>query len=213
MIDGLLSATFLEPDTEHLIEVVHEGGSLDALVCRSYDAAGRQLDERDHLGEAIIDTGRVAARTMYLLDTRYDPEAFPYRPHHYGWLTPLGGTPVYYGVNAVMGGAPERLGPAVSRGNHEGYIFPRGGRQQWSLYLGNCSRFATTHAHVVCESPDHESDDVVTLVPFQHIEYEIPASARGVRLKSPHRLASYIVGRDPATRHIVLLDHLMAFFK
>ncbi|HSE02990.1 MAG TPA: hypothetical protein VLK35_02455, partial [Methylomirabilota bacterium] len=160
---GLLSATFHEPGYRHLVELVHQrdlkaNRHLAELEVAAYDAAGRQrgrvaVDTR----EGIVDLAGLleasaagAERLLVLFDARYEPARFPYRPHHYAYLQRAGSPrpPLYYAVNATLGGVPDRIG--ASRFNHfETYVFlRRGAAPRAALLLGNPSRFATARAEV-----------------------------------------------------------------
>ena len=206
-INALLSATFHEPGVEHWIEVCHERKPLLSLTFAAYTEQGEPVTQAFMPEGESVRLAATTERVMVTLDARYDPRVFGYRPHHYAWMhrPQSQSPPVYYAVNGILGGTPERLGPTVSRGNHEGYIVPQGTRQCWSLYLGNLSRFA--------ETPVTVNGEKIVLGPKCHTEYPLPGTIHRIDVKAPHRIASYIVGRDWETNDIVLMDHLLAYFK
>lgn len=232
-ISGLLSATFAEPGYEHLVELVHQRDAsgrrrLEALAVELYDADGRELaaravDPRDEvldLGKLIGEVLQPGARALVLFDARYDPDAFPYRPHHYAYLHRItsGDPPLYYAVNATLGGVPDRIG-AERLNNFETYLFrTRPFAERYSLLLGSVARFADVEARVTCYYASTSTTTTVTLPPKHHTEIVLPLEHAGeplsrVDLKSMFRLASYVVGRRASTGSLVLFDHLFTYFK
>jgi hypothetical protein len=160
------------------------------------------------------------SRVMIVFDARYDERIFPYRPHHYGYLHRRGsaGPPLYYAVNATLGGVPDRIG-ATGINNFETYLFRTdadGGRH--SLILGNLSRFSSAKAQVFTYYGETRLTHDVTLKPKAHTEVALAAERSGHRLervevKALFRLASYVVGRHPDGGELVLFDHLFSYFK
>jgi len=228
-----LSATFAEPGYEHLVELVHQRDAsgrrrLEALEVGLYDADGRELaaravDPRDEvldLGKLIGEVLQPGARALVLFDARYDPDAFPYRPHHYAYLHRItsGDPPLYYAVNATLGGVPDRIG-AERLNNFETYLFrTRPFAERYSLLLGSAARFADVEARVTCYYASTSTSSTVTLAPRHHAEIALPLEHAGeplsrVDLKSMFRLASYVVGRRASTGNLVLFDHLFTYFK
>jgi len=124
-LSALMSATFYERGYDHHIEVIHQRDAearrrLESLEVTLYDGAGALLatpkvdpsqDILD-LGALVADATRASERVMVVLDARYDEAIFPYRPHHYAYLHRAGSTapPLYYAINAVLGGVPDRVG-------------------------------------------------------------------------------------------------------
>jgi len=159
---GLLSATFAEPAYDHLVELVHQRDAaahrrLASLRMTAHDADGREVLALDvdpareifDLGAALSE--RPEERLMVLFDARYDEHVFPYRPHQYAYLHPRGATdaPLYYAVNATLGGVPDRIG-ATNINNVETYVFrPRAFAERYSVMLGNVSRFAAAQAQLI----------------------------------------------------------------
>src|SRR5213594_2408752 len=160
-LSGLLSATFAEPAYDHLVELVHQRDApahrrLTSVRMSAHDAKGREVLalEVDPARE-IFDLGaalgaRSEPRVMVVLDARYDDAIFPYRPHHYAYFHRAGSTapPLYYAINAALGGVPDRVG-ATNINNFETYVF----RQQpfaetYSLLLGCLARFVPVQAQV-----------------------------------------------------------------
>jgi hypothetical protein len=232
-ISGLLSATFAEPGYEHLVELVHQRDAagrrrLEALDVELYDANGRELaaravDPRDEvldLGTLIGEVLQPGERALVLFDARYDERVFPYRPHHYAYLHRMasGDPPLYYAVNATLGGVPDRIG-AERLNNFETYLFrARPFAERYSLLLGSAARFADVEARVTCYYASTTTTTTVTLAPRQHAEIVLPLEHAGellarVDLKSMFRLASYVVGRRASTGSLVLFDHLFTYFK
>ena len=232
-LSGLVSATFAEPGYEHLVELVHQRDAsgrrrLEALAVELYDADGRELaaravDPRDEvldLGKLIGEVRHPGARALVQFDARYDPQAFPYRPHHYAYLHRIasGDPPLYYAVNATLGGVPDRIG-AERLNNFETYLFrARPFAERYSLLLGSAARFADVEARVTCYYASTSTTTAVTLAPKHHTEIVLPLEHAGeplsrVDLKSMFRLASYVVGRRASTGSLVLFDHLFTYFK
>src|SRR6266581_8982136 len=184
-LSALLSATFYETGDEHHVELIHQRdraarrrlASLDLAV---YDPEGKNLtavplDTHQEILDLGTLVGAVAAgrpRVMVLLDARYDERIFPYRPHHYGFLHRRGSpTPaLYYAVNAVLGGVPDRIG-ATGINNFETYLFRREGViGRHSLLLGNVSRFSAAKAQVFSYYGDDRVAQDVALEPKAHTE-------------------------------------------
>ena len=228
-----MSATFAEPGYEHLIELVHQRDvsrrrHLDALDVVLYDANGdelaaRAVDPRDEvldLGKLVGEILQPGERAFVLFDARYDERAFPYRPHHYAYLhrTASGDAPLYYAVNATLGGVPDRIG-ASRLNNFETYLFrARRFAERYSLLLGSAARFTDVQARVTCYYTSTSTSSTVTLAPRRHAEIGLPLEHAGeplvrVDLKSMFRLASYVVGRRASTGGLVLFDHLFTYFK
>jgi len=232
-LSGLLSATFVEPGYDHIVELVHQKDTaarrhLASLDIAAFSPAGKLLgefaiDPRQEtldlaglLGEAL----RGCPRVMALFDARYEPARFPYRPHHYAYFHRRGSSapPLYYAVNAVLGGVPERIG--ATRTNHfETYLFlSRPLEETYSVMLGNSSRFATAEGQVIAYHGAARTAVEVVLPPKGHAEVPIAASSEGQRLarielKAGFRLASYVVGRRPSGGDLVLFDHLFTSFQ
>ena len=157
---------------------------------------------------------------MVVLDARYDEAIFPYRPHHYAYFHRAGSTaaPLYYAVNAALGGVPDRVG-ATNINNFETYVF----RQQpfatrYAVLLGNLARFAPAEARVTAYYADRRVPVEVALPPKSHREIALPSERDGLRLervevKALFRLASYVVGRRADSGDLVLFDHLFTYIK
>ncbi|HEV8473662.1 MAG TPA: hypothetical protein VGR82_12860 [Methylomirabilota bacterium] len=229
---ALLSATFWEPGYEHLVEPVHQRDAaavrhLSSLDFGVYDEAGKELAAlaQDPARE-ILDLDRVVRevagadrRLMVLFDARYDERIFPYRPHHYAYLHRRGSTSpaLYYAVNGVLGGVPNRIG-AVGLNNFETYLFRRQRfDERYSVMLGNPARFTTAEAEVFLYYDRDRDTRAVSLAPKAHVEVELPGEHAGQRLrrvevKGLFRLASYVVGRRAASGDLVLFDHLFRYF-
>jgi hypothetical protein len=232
-LGALLSATFYERGDAHLVELIHQrdGGArrhLSGLDVTLYDADGGPLgspavDPR----QEVLDVGALARevanapeRMMVVFDARYDPAVFPYRPHHYGYVHREGSTTpaLYYAVNAVLGGVPDRIG-ATNINNFETYVFlGRPLAERYSLLLGCLSRFAPAEAQVFAYYGDERTVREVVLPPRTHTIVPLPAEAGGgrlarVELKSLFRLAAYVVGRREPGGELVLFDHLFTYFK
>jgi hypothetical protein len=232
-ISGLLSATFHEPGYCHLVELVHQRDlearrHLASLRVAAYNPSGflhRSVEVDPNLG--VVDLAILlgppapeADRLFVIFDARYDPGLFPYRPHHYAYLHGDHSLrpPLYYAVNATMGGVPDRIG--TTRFNHfETYLFlQRPLRQRSALMLGNPSRFATARAEVAAYYDVDRVEQAVELPPKAHAEVPLAAEHAGGRLrrvdlKAPFRLTSYVVGRDGISGDLVLFDHLFSYFK
>src|SRR5262245_28353595 len=229
---ALMSATFHEVGHAHLVELVHQKDRaarrrLASLRVTAYDAeGGLKLDRAVDPAEEILDVAalldepaRRHGRLLVVFDARYDPEIFPYRPHHYGYLhRPESATPpLYYAVNATLGGVPDRIG-AVSINNFETYLFldrPMSGHH--AVALGNLSRFVPADAEVVSYYDGLRHVESVHLPPKGHAEVPLAPEKDGrrlrrVELKALFRLTSYVVGRR-ATGELVLFDHLFTYFK
>jgi hypothetical protein len=232
-LSALLSVTFYEAGDDHLIEVVHQRDTaarrrLASLDVGIYAPDGRALgsvaiDPR----QETLDLGRLARghqghhpRVMVVFDTRYDERIFPYRPHHYGYLHRRGSAapPLYYAVNATLGGVPDRIG-ATGINNFETYLFrTHGVGGQHSLLLGNVSRFSPVKAQVFTYYGAMRLSLDVAIDPKAHAEVPLAAERDGrplerVEVKALFRLASYVVGRHPDGGELVLFDHLFTYFK
>src|SRR2546422_8471101 len=230
---ALLSATFWEPGYEHLVESVHQRdpeaarhlASLDVAI---HDEQGKELASlpQDRASE-IVDLDRIVRdvagpehRVMVLFDARYDERIFPYRPHHYAYLHRRGSTApaLYYAVNAVLGGVPDRIG-AARLNNFETYVFRASPfAERYSVLLGNVARFSPAEPEVTLYYERDRETRTVTLGPKTHVELDLPAEREGQRLrrlevKSVFRLATYVVGRRAASGDLVLFDHLFTYFK
>jgi hypothetical protein len=230
-LSGLLSATFAEPAYDHLVELVHQRDAaahrrLASVRMSAHDPSGREVLALDvDPAREIFDLGaalgaRSEPRVMVLFDARYDEAIFPYRPHHYAYLHARGATdaPLYYAVNATLGGVPDRIG-ATNINNVETYVFrPRAFAERYSVMLGNVSRFAIAQAQVLAYYGAERIGHQVELPPKAHVETALAAERAGVRLsrvetKAPFRLASYVVGRHAESRQLVLFDHLFTYAK
>ena len=232
-LSALMSATFYERGYDHLVELVHQRdaaarrhlASLDVTV---YDAEGKALcalpvDPRQEildLGMLLRDVGGLPDRVMVVFDARYDEKIFPYRPHHYAYFHRSGSStpPLYYAVNAVLGGVPDRIG--TTRFNHfETYLFlNRPLAERYSLMIGNASRFAVAEAQIFAYYDGGRTTHEVTLTPKAHTEVLVPSEHDGqrlrrVELKGVFRLASYVVGRRADSGDLVLFDHLFPYSK
>jgi hypothetical protein len=228
-VSALLSVTFSEAGDDHLIELVHQRDTgarrhLASLDVEVYGPDGKLLgavpiDPR----QEVLDLGALTAghpRVMIVFDARYDERIFPYRPHHYGYLHRRGAPtpPLYYAVNAVLGGVPDRIG-ATGINNFETYLFRRQGViSRHSLLLGNVSRFSAAKAQVFSYYGDHRVAQDVALEPKAHTEIPLAPERDGrhlerVEVKALFRLASYVVGRRAAGGELVLFDHLFTYFK
>lgn len=230
---ALMSATFHEAGYAHLVELVHQKDAgarrhLASLRVEAYDAAGvRHLDTRPDPRQEILDLDallgeacRAHGRLLVVFDARYDPAIFPYRPHHYAYLQRRGSAapPLYYAVNATLGGVPDRIG-AVALNNFESYLFlDRPVTERYALALGNLSRFATAEAQVISYYAGVRRTEEVRLPPKAHTELALAPAHDGhrlgrVELKAMFRLTSYVVGRRPREDALVLFDHLFTYFK
>jgi hypothetical protein len=231
-LDALMSATFHEAGYAHLVELVHQKDPLArrrlaSVRVDAYDAAGGRcagatLDPAQEildLDALVGDAARAHGRLLVVFDARYDARIFPYRPHHYAYLHRRDSTapPLYYAVNATLGGVPDRIG-AVAINNFESYLFLERGRPEGcALALGNLSRFATAEAEVITYYDGARHVEPVRLPPKHHAEVALAAEREGqrlrrVELKALFRLTSYIVGRR-AEGELVLFDHLFTYFK
>jgi len=228
-----MSATFYERGYHHHVEIIHQRDAearrrLESLEVALYDGAGALLatpkvdpaqDILD-LGALVSDTTNTAERVMVVLDARYDEAIFPYRPHHYAYLHRTGSSapPLYYAINAVLGGVPDRVG-ATNINNFETYVFRQGPfAQRYSLLLGCLARFVPGQAQVFTYYGSRRIARDVTLGPKCHVEVALGAEHEGERLarvevKSLFRLLSYIVGRRDDTGDLVLFDHLFTYAK
>jgi hypothetical protein len=228
---GLMSATFHEAGDAHLVELVHQKDRaarrrLQTVRLTAYDRAGTvQLDVKLDPGQEIVDLAALIdtpahrhGRLLVVFDARYDPEIFPYRPHHYAYLhrPDTLAPPLYYAINATLGGVPNRIG-AVALNSFESYLFldrPQGGR--YAVAVGNLSRFATADAEVVAYYGGVPHTETVRLPPKAHGEVALAPEREGhrlrrVELKALFRLTSYVVGRC-ASGELVLFDHLFTYF-
>lgn len=232
-LSALLSATFYEDGYDHLVELVHQRDAdarrhLAALDVSLYGERGERLGGLAvDATQEILDLGALAhpfmpgrRRVMITFDARYDERIFPYRPHHYAYLHRRGSpaAPLYYAVNAVMGGVPDRIG-ATGINNFEIYLFP--GRvflERHSILLGNPSRFSPAQAQVFAYYGTDQVVSDVGLDPKAHSEVELPSTRDGrqlerVEIKALFKLASYVVGRDAGVGTLLLFDHLFTYFK
>jgi hypothetical protein len=209
-----LSVTFYEAGDDHLIELVHQRDTgarrhLTSLDVEVYGPAGKSLGGAPiDPGQEVLDLGALTrmvgadhSRVMIVFDARYDERIFPYRPHHYGYLHRRGSPtpPLYYAVNAVLGGVPDRIG-ATGINNFETYLFRREGViGRHSLLLGNVSRFSAAKAQVFSYYGDDRVAQDVALEPKAHTEIPLVPERNGrhlerVEVKALFRLASYVVG-------------------
>jgi hypothetical protein len=232
-VSGLKSATFHGDGYEHVVELVHQRDdharrSLIALQVEVREAGGGLLatlpvDPREEiLDVANLTRPHVGGRglVMVTFDARYDPRILPYRPHHYAYLHRRGsGAPsLYYAVNAVLGGVPDRVG-ATTANNLENYLFLRRPlEERYSLLVGNVAHWATAKARVLAYYAGRPRTLDLTLEPGAHAELALPAEQDGARLervdmKTTFRLATYVVGRRADSGDMVLFDHLFPYFK
>ena len=157
---------------------------------------------------------------MVVFDARYAESIFPYRPHHYAYLHRAGSpaAPLYYAINAVLGGVPDRIG-TTSINNFETYVFRRGPfAQRYSLLLGCLARFVPAQAQVFAYYGSRRVAQEITLEPKCHAEVTLAAEHEGeplarVEVKALFRLLSYVVGRRADTGDLVLFDHLFTYAK
>ena len=230
-LSALLSATYYEPGYDHRVEIIHqrdpdarrrlhslevtlygENGALRAAP--PVDPAREVLD----LGALVREATGARERVMVVFDARYDEAIFPYRPHHYAWFHRTGSTapPLYYAVNAVLGGVPDRVGTTFLN-NFETYVFRRRPlAETYSVLLGCLARFVPVTAQVFTYYGDRRVTRDVTLAPKCHAEIPLPAEDGGERLarvevKALFRLSSYVVGRRAGTGELVLFDHLFSY--
>src|SRR5437867_2776606 len=232
-LSALLSATFYEEGYRHVIELVHQRDEesrrrLAALDVSAWDAEGKPVvtlpvDPRQETldVDAILADYARGGRLMVVFDSRYDERIFPYRPHHYGWLHRRGSAspPLYYAVNAVLGGVPDRIG-ATGINNFETYVFLRRPvEERYAVLVGNLSRFSTTEAQVFTYYVGGTRlAERVELGPKAHAEVALRAEHAGARLervevKALFRLATYVVGRHARDGHLLLFDHMFTYFK
>lgn len=228
-----MSASFYEAGDDHLIELVHQRDTgarrhLTSLDVEVYGPDGKSLGGAPiEPGQEVLDLGALTRvtradhpRVMIVFDARYDERIFPYRPHHYGYLHRRGSPtpPLYYAVNAVLGGVPDRIG-ATGINNFETYLFRRAGViGRHSLLLGNVSRFSAAKAQVFSYYGDDRVAQDVALEPKAHTEVPLVPERNGrhlerVEVKALFRLASYVVGRRAKGGELVLFDHLFTYFK
>ena len=228
-----MSVTFYEAGDDHLIELVHQRDPgarrhLTSLDVEVYGPAGKSVGGAPiDPGQEVLDLGALTrmvgadhSRVMIVFDARYDERIFPYRPHHYGYLHRRGSPtpPLYYAVNAVLGGVPDRIG-ATGINNFETYLFRREGViGRHSLLLGNVSRFSAAKAQVFSYYGDDRVAQDVALEPKAHTEIPLVPERNGrhlarVEVKALFRLASYVVGRRAKGGELVLFDHLFTYFK
>ena len=228
-----MSATFHEAGYAHLVELVHQKDAdarrhLDAVRLAAYDGSGRchlsrELDTSQEIADldALLgEAARAHGRLLVVFDARYDPRIFPYRPHHYGYLQHRASAapPIYYAVNATLGGVPDRIG-AVALNNFESYLFlDRPLQEDYAVNLGNLSRFATAEAEVITYYDGARHVEPVKLAPKTHAEVALTAERDGHRLrrvevKALFRLATYVVGRRRPRGELALFDHLFTYFK
>src|SRR5439155_878193 len=170
----------------------------------------RRLDAIAPRGAALLDLAALVAarapgfaRVMVTFDARYDSRVFPYRPHHYAYLKLRDSPdpPLYYAVNATLGGVPDRIEAATRQNNFESYLFlSRPAGERYGLRLGNLARFSSVEAQVITYHGEARAVVPVTLAPHQHADVELPLEREGARLrrvelKTLFRLASYVTGR------------------
>jgi hypothetical protein len=232
-LSALLSVTFYEAGDDHLIELVHQRDTLArrhlaSLEVQLYAPDGRSCGRvAIDPGEEILDLAMMAResltahpRVMAVFDARYDERIFPYRPHHYGYLHRRGSAtaPLYYAVNATLGGVPNRIG-ATGINNFETYLFRTlGVGSRHSIMLGNLSRFTSAKAQVFTYYGETRVVQDMVLEPKAHAEVALATERDGRRLervevKALFRLASYVAGRHPDGNELVLFDHLFTYLK
>src|SRR5262245_25339102 len=193
-LSALMSATFYEAGYEHHVEVIHQRDSearrqLDSLEVTLYDEGGALLgaprvdpaqDVLD-LGALVRGTTSATERVMVVFDARYAESIFPYRPHHYAYLHRAGSpaAPLYYAINAVLGGVPDRVG-ATNINNFETYVFRRGPfAQRYSLLLGCLARFVPVQAQVFTYYGSRRGAQEITLAPKCPAELTLAAAQGG----------------------------------
>jgi len=229
---GLMSATFHEAGYAHLVEVVHQKDRaarrrLHSVRLAAYDAEGVcRRDVALDPAQEILDLAALLdgpaqrhGRLLVVFDARYDPQIFPYRPHHYAYVhrSDSSAPPLYYAVNATLGGVPDRIG-AVALNNFESYLFlDREVVGQHTVAVGNLSRFADADAEIVTYYDGPRHVERVRLPPKAHTEVALPPARDGQRLrrvevKALFRLTSYVVLRR-AGGELALFDHLFTYFK
>ena len=230
---GLLSATFVEPGYDHLVELIHQRDPFAHRHLASLDVSihapnGRQLGlvavdpHQEVLDLAALVRGTTAGgeRVMVLFDARYDERIFPYRPHHYAYLHRQGSSApaLYYAVNAVLGGVPDRIG-TTRINNFETYLFRSVPfAERYSVLLGNLSRFTSARARAFTYYDGARVVHDVALGPKAHAEIDLSRERDGaplgrVEVKAPFRLATYVLGRHSGSGDLVLFDHLFTYFK
>jgi hypothetical protein len=159
-------------------------------------------------------------RVMIAFDARYEQRIFPYRPHHYAYLHRRGSPapPLYYAINAVLGGVPDHIG-ATGINNMETYLF-RGSAfaERYSILLGNLSRFSGAEAQLFAYYGAERVANEVALAPKAHTEVEVAAESDGrpltrVDIKALFKLATYVVGRHAQRGDLLLFDHLFTYFR
>lgn len=229
-----MSATFHEPGYTHHVELVHQRDPqarrhLGSVLLSVHDPQGAMLREIDldpnqetvDLAGLLRDLESTHPRLMVVFDARYDERVFPYRPHHYAYLHACDSTlpPLYYAVNAVLGGVPDRI-DNTRINNFETYVFRQHPDEEtYSVMVGNLSRFATADAQlIVYHGASQRTSVAVTLGPKQHAEVPLLADVGGERLtrvemKTPFRLANYVVGREGQSGTRVLFDHMFTYFR
>ena len=229
-----MSATFHEAGYAHLVELVHQkdGGARRQLASRPADRLRRRRRlPRDHRRSTRARRSSISTRCSTSLPRRTagcwwsstratTRPIFPYRPHHYGYLQRRDSPapPLYYAVNATLGGVPDRIG-AVALNNFETYLFlDRPLTERYALAVGNLSRFATAEAQVVSYYDGARLTEEVRLPPKAHAEIPLAPEHDGqrlrrVELKALFRLTSYVVGRRAREDALVLFDHLFTYFK
>lgn len=222
MIRALLSGTFHTPGDTHLVETVHQrepGKLLESLGITLYASDGTRLSAfLCSPDEEIIDLEALppydpAERLMVTFDARYDDAIFPYRPHHYGFRHRPGSDtpPLYYALNAVLGGVPAPIG-VVALNNFETYVIPPGAPgMRYSVLVGNLSRHTTANVTVTSYAERMKRAVGFTLVPGAHHEVKLDsASPERVEVKARSRVLAYIVGRN-AAGELTLFDHLFSY--
>jgi hypothetical protein len=229
---GLLSATFHQPGYRHLVELVHqrdleERRQLTALAVTAYDAGGHLRGEvAVDVRQGVVDLAELLGadgareRLLVIFDARYEAAVFPYRPHHYAYLHRDESVrpPLYYAVNATLGGVPDRVG--TTRFNHfETYLFPKvASAQRATLLVANLSRFVPARAEITTYYGADRAEQAVDLGPKTHAEVNLASEHAGqrlgrVELKAPFRLTSYVAGRERRSGDLVLFDHLFTYFR
>ena len=232
-LSALLSATFYERGYDHQVEIIHQRDAesrrrLESLEVTLYDrdgallAAPRVDPARDilDLGALVRDSTDAEERVMVVFDARYDEVIFPYRPHHYAYLHRASSPapPLYYAINAVLGGVPDRVG-ATHINNFETYVFRRGPfEERYSVLLGCLARFVPVEVQIFTYYGSRRIAQEVTLAPKCHREIDLAPEHEGERLarveiKALFRLVSYVVGRRADTGSLMLFDHLFTYAK
>ena len=227
-----MSATFHEVGYAHLVELVHQRDRaarrrLHSVRLSAYAGdGGTCLDTALDPGQEILDLAalleapaRRHGRLLVVFDARYDARVFPYRPHHYGYLhrRDSASPPLYYAINATLGGVPDRIG-AGAINNFETYLFlDRATRGHHAVAVGNLSRFASGQAEVTSYYDGIRHVETVELAPKAHTEVALASERDGhrlrrVELKALFRLASYVVGRRDSGE-LALFDHMFTYFK